>query len=348
MADFNEPTNVTLAELVLDRLKAQILSVAKLFIGTTDSNVPDGVVRYNESSNKFQKKNASAWDSLGFHTPIDSHIANTALHSGVPVGTLLPFAGSVLPSTYAWCQGAAVSRTGSYAALFAVIGTTWGAGDGSTTFNLPDLRERFPLGRGTVGGFQTLGQTGGQVEHAHTTPAHQHTVATHTHTMKNHTHSTPNHSHSIADHAHNVNGHGHSAEYSGSTIYVDSSGGAHQHNINRRANSGSYSSDTRVAMPPSSGSEDYVLTRNDTQGNHGHPHSSVKGRVGNPAYDGDIPQATSVATLSTSSGGAGTSGAPSDNTTDGSGTLTSTAGEGGGTTGVATPAYACVNYIIKY
>lgn len=348
MADFNEPRNDTLAELVLDRLKAQILSVAKLFIGTTDSNVPDGVCRYNESSNKFQKKNGASWDNFGFHATVDTHIADTALHSGVPVGSMLPFAGSTAPSGYLLCQGQAVSRTVTYAALFAAIGTSWGSGDGSTTFNIPDLRERFPLGRGTTGSFQTLGQTGGQVQHTHTTPPHQHTQASHVHGMKNHTHSTPNHSHTINDHTHNVNGHGHSAEYAGATIYVDSSGGAHQHNINRRANGGTYGSDNRMAMPSSSGSEDYVLTRNDTQGNHGHPHSAVKGRVGNAAFDGDIGFATSSASLSANSGGAGTSGGPSDNVTDGSGTITTTLGEGGSVTGVATPAYACVNYIIKY
>lgn len=61
---------------------------------------------------------------------------------GVPPGFILPFAGTSIPDGWLICNGAAVSRT-EYAALFSAIGTKWGEGDGSTTFNLPDLDERF-------------------------------------------------------------------------------------------------------------------------------------------------------------------------------------------------------------
>lgn len=61
-----------------------------------------------------------------------------------PVGTITQHAGSLVPGTWAACDGSAVPRTGQYAALFSVIGTTYGAGDGSTTFNLPDLRGKGP------------------------------------------------------------------------------------------------------------------------------------------------------------------------------------------------------------
>ena len=60
----------------------------------------------------------------------------------VPTGTLLPFAGTVIPDGYLPCNGANVSRT-DYANLFAAIGTKWGEGDGSTTFTLPDFNDRF-------------------------------------------------------------------------------------------------------------------------------------------------------------------------------------------------------------
>jgi microcystin-dependent protein len=66
----------------------------------------------------------------------------------VPTGTVIPFAGSVIPNGYLLCNGAAVSRT-DYSRLFEVIGTTYGSGDGSTTFKLPDLRDRFVEGAGT-------------------------------------------------------------------------------------------------------------------------------------------------------------------------------------------------------
>lgn len=58
-----------------------------------------------------------------------------------PAGVIIPFAGKSVPTGYLLCNGAAVSRT-NYANLFAAIGTLYGAGDGSTTFNLPDARDR--------------------------------------------------------------------------------------------------------------------------------------------------------------------------------------------------------------
>jgi len=66
-------------------------------------------------------------------------------------GTVLPFAGASAPTDWLLCYGQAVSRT-TYANLFAVIGTTYGAGDGSTTFNVPDLRGRVAAGKENMGG----------------------------------------------------------------------------------------------------------------------------------------------------------------------------------------------------
>ena len=70
---------------------------------------------------------------------------------GLPSGMLAPFAGTTAPSGWELCYGQAVSRT-AYANLFAVVGTTYGTGDGSTTFNLPDLRGRTPFGKDNMGG----------------------------------------------------------------------------------------------------------------------------------------------------------------------------------------------------
>ena len=63
----------------------------------------------------------------------------------IPAGTVLPFANNTTPTGYLYCNGSAVSRT-TYAKLFSAIGTTYGKGDGSTTFNLPDLRGKFVQG----------------------------------------------------------------------------------------------------------------------------------------------------------------------------------------------------------
>lgn len=75
----------------------------------------------------------------------------------VAAGLIYPYAGSTAPTGYLMCDGAAVSRT-TYADLFEAIGTTYGAGDGSTTFNVPDLRGRVPLGSSST---HALGSTGG-------------------------------------------------------------------------------------------------------------------------------------------------------------------------------------------
>ena len=73
-----------------------------------------------------------------------------------PIGTIYAFAGNNIPSGYLPCNGAAVSRT-TYADLFAVIGTTYGSGDGSTTFNLPNLTDKFIQGSDTVGTVKSAG-----------------------------------------------------------------------------------------------------------------------------------------------------------------------------------------------
>lgn len=70
---------------------------------------------------------------------------------GVKVGTILPYGGDTAPTDYAFCDGSALSRT-TYAALFAIIGTSFGVGDGSTTFNLPDMRGRVPVALDNLGG----------------------------------------------------------------------------------------------------------------------------------------------------------------------------------------------------
>src|SRR5690606_2898960 len=103
-----------------------------------------------------------------------------------PTGAIVAYGGTDAPTGWLFCHGQEVSRT-TYARLFAVIGTTYGAGDGSTTFNLPDLRQRFPLGKAASGTGSTLGATGGRIDHTHNVPPHQHGLASHTHSMT-HTH----------------------------------------------------------------------------------------------------------------------------------------------------------------
>jgi microcystin-dependent protein len=76
---------------------------------------------------------------------------------GTATGTILPWSAASLPSGFLECDGTAVSRS-TYSALFAIVGTTYGAGDGSTTFNTPDLQDNTPVGKS---GTKSLGSTGG-------------------------------------------------------------------------------------------------------------------------------------------------------------------------------------------
>lgn len=92
---------------------------------------------------------------------------NTLLYSiDVPVGTVLPFPSSNIPSGYMLCDGRALSRT-NYAELFAIIGTSYGSGDGSTTFNLPNIKGKIPVGldRNDTD-FDALGKTLGEKKHS--------------------------------------------------------------------------------------------------------------------------------------------------------------------------------------
>jgi hypothetical protein len=75
-----------------------------------------------------------------------------------PSGSILMFAGSTAPDNWLLCDGAAVSRA-TYNKLFQAIGTTWGAGNGTTTFNLPDMRGAAPAGVGTTPAFYTQAET---------------------------------------------------------------------------------------------------------------------------------------------------------------------------------------------
>ena len=108
----------------------------------------------------------------------------------MPTGAVVPFGGSSAPTGFLLCAGQAVSRS-TYSALFSVISTTYGAGDGSSTFNLPDLRGRVVAGQDDMGGSSadrltgqtggvdgdTLAATGGAETHVLTTAQ----LATHTH-----------------------------------------------------------------------------------------------------------------------------------------------------------------------
>jgi len=103
---------------------------------------------------------------------------------GVLAGFIQMYGAASAPTGWLLCNGAAVSRS-TYATLFALIGTTYGAGDGSSTFNVPDMRDKFPVGSGST---YALNATGGSADS--TLPSHTHT-ATVTDSGHNHTYLEP-------------------------------------------------------------------------------------------------------------------------------------------------------------
>jgi len=153
--------------------------------------------------------------------------------TGLEPGTIVDYSGVALPPKYLWPNGQAVSRT-TYAALFANLGTAHGAGDGSTTFNIPDVCGCVVVGRDNMGGAAkgrltvagsgidgtVLGARGGSESTTLTQaqmPVHAHGVSdpTHTHTVSDPQHyhplADPGHAHSLYDpaHAHGVSDPGH-------------------------------------------------------------------------------------------------------------------------------------------
>ena len=127
----------------------------------------------------------------------------TTLYAEAPIGSIIPFGGTTAPDGFLLCQGQAVSRT-TYAELFAVIGTSFGGGDGSTTFNVPDLREATTKGVGLSGKSSNHYDTDGVVLGEFV----EDRIKSHTHTM-NHTHTfsgTTGAMNSNASHTHTTNG----------------------------------------------------------------------------------------------------------------------------------------------
>jgi microcystin-dependent protein len=221
-------TNAAGATLNVDGLGAKIL----LF---NNAPVPAGVLIQNSRYTAVYNGGSNGWALIPGGYGTDA--------AYVPIGGMIPFAGSTAPSAnWALPAGQAVSRT-TFAALFALIGTTYGAGDGSTTFNLPDLRGRALFGKDDMGGSAasrvtaagsgingtTLGATGGAE-----------TVTLATSQIPSHTHanvlSDPGHAHAVSGSTGGVSNQ-HQHAFSGTTSGISAQ---HSHSAPGLAASGGF------------------------------------------------------------------------------------------------------------
>lgn len=166
-------------ELELPAATTGMLFLVKDTTGQSGSNpitlTPDGSDTVDGADEKLLSDDFGMWFIIA--DGVSNWSVGTMPDQAVPSGSMSMFAGATAPPGYLLCNGAAVSRT-TYAKLFSKIGTTWGTGDGSTTFNIPDMRQRFPLGKAASGTGNTLGAVGGEIDHDHSTPAHYHGMGT--------------------------------------------------------------------------------------------------------------------------------------------------------------------------
>ncbi|MFX4251985.1 tail fiber protein [Aliarcobacter butzleri] len=192
----------------------------------------------------FIKQNKSTLDNLSISNiaGLEQTLANFYTKDQintfiVPVSTVLPFATTNIPDSFLECNGAAISRT-AYSKLFAAIGTAFGAGDGSTTFNIPDLRGEFIRGWDNGRGLD-IGRTFGSKQ---------------TDEVKSHNHtgtaaSAGAHTHTVTSVLSGTNGpSGLSSSYTNFTTATTSSAGAHSHSLTINNTGGIETRPTNLAL----------------------------------------------------------------------------------------------------
>lgn len=145
------------------------------------TKIEDGISAAHASAEKAQgvadQAKAAATNANGALNAVNAAFA-LAMGAVVPIGAVLPFYGTYPPKNWLLCYGQEVSRT-DYRALFDAIGTSAGGGNGSTTFNVPDLRGKVIYGQGAQNFSQNTGATVGETHHQLTInelPAHGHEI----------------------------------------------------------------------------------------------------------------------------------------------------------------------------
>ena len=172
-ADKSFDIQIIITDVLSERAITFILTAGEPAIDVYKSNVAFGGI-YNEDESEYQAQFKKAVNFYGGIYKNGVEIGGESL----PIGSMIPFGSQEnIPSNWKICDGSAISRE-TYAELFDVIGTSYGAGDGSTTFNLPDKRGRVSVGLDSnQTEFDTIGKKGGEKTHQLTInemPSHDH------------------------------------------------------------------------------------------------------------------------------------------------------------------------------
>jgi microcystin-dependent protein len=187
----NSSGNPRIDRVVL-RLDPSANSLALAVLAGTPGSSPSAPALTQTDSGTYELSLAQVYVANGASTISAGNVTEERTFipdRGVPVGSVQFYAAAAAPAGWLLANGAAVSRN-DYSQLFALIGTTYGAGNGSTTFNLPDLRGRVPVGLDSgQAEFDALNDKGGSKTHtllASQIPAHTHTGTTSTNGDHNH------------------------------------------------------------------------------------------------------------------------------------------------------------------
>ena len=159
----------------LDLNNNEIKNMRVHSLSSAPSNAKIGQIYYNTADKSLYQFNGTTWIPIdrevevGDTAPTDiskiwvdtsESSESNIISEALPIGTIIPYPSSIIPEGFLECNGQAVSRT-TYSSLFNIIGTTFGSGDGSTTFNLPNIQGRVLVGlNSNDSNFNSVGKTG--------------------------------------------------------------------------------------------------------------------------------------------------------------------------------------------
>jgi len=280
---------------------------------------------------------------------------DTVGSASVPPGIISPYGAAAAPTGYLLCNGAEVSRA-TYSALYAVTADLFGAGNGTTTFDLPDLRGRFPLGVAVAGTGSTVGDTGGLIDptidlsHTHTSGSHSHEI-THGHADTIATGIDGAHTHTMPTHGHNLD-HDHASVTSGAGTAHTHTMGSHSHFISDTSSSPSSTTavETGLGKIVSTSTHTHSVSDTstsvdpgDTNGESSHTHAvNLPNHVGTTSTDG--PGDTNISSEHSHVVTGGVTNLGATQSGEASGTTGST---GSATAAVPNAPFLAVQYIIK-